>query len=591
MTLKDYTEEILDCAHNGILAINTDSIITVCNKAASHLLGVNPADVIGRPVNDLFPMHECTLPRVLKSGQPEYSRKVVIKGRTMVSNNTPLLVEGKLLGAVAVFQDITELERVSSELASVRQLYNQLDAVIESSFDGIMVTDSRGRGVRINKALARLTGLDESYFVGKPIDDLFRKGIFKHESVTVKSLQEGRTVTAIQYVKPTGKEVLVTGNPIFNPDGSVAWVLTNVRDITELNQLKEKLRESEMLTARYHAELSQLLVEKLRHDNIIAESKGMHKVLTLAVKAAQTDSTVLITGESGVGKEIVARLIHNSSERAKFGNLIQINCGAIPENLLEAELFGYEAGAFTGAGKQGKMGLFELAHKGSIMLDEITEMPLNLQVKLLRVLQEQEMYRVGGTKPIKLDVRVIAASNKDMLECVRLGSFREDLFYRINVIPITVPPLRQRREDIAPLTLHFFKEIQAKYGVEKRLEPKALAVMEEHSWPGNVRELKNVTERLVVLSEGIVISAQQVAEQLYRNEKLSQPPVVVNSLLHLKDAQEIVEKQLLNMALSRCKTTRRAAEALGIAHSSVVRKVARYNIRMVQKWSTAIDNN
>ncbi len=588
--MNHYMKEILDCTHNGILAINTDSIITACNKAAGHLLGIRSVDVVGKPVNDLFPNNECMLPRVISTGQSEYSRKIFINNRTMVSNHTPLVVNGKIVGAVAVFQDITELERVSSELASVRQLYHQLDAIIESSFDGIMVTDSRGKGVRINKALARLTGLDESHFVGKPIADLFRKGIFKCESVTIKALQEGRTVTGTQYVNPTGKEVLVTGNPIFNSDGSVAWVLTNVRDITELNQLKEKLRESQILTARYHEELSQLLVEKIRHDNIIAESKGMHKILILAMKAAQTDSTVLITGESGVGKEVVARLIHNSSERAKYGTLIQINCGAIPENLLEAELFGYEAGAFTGAGKRGKMGLFELANNGSIMLDEITEMPLNLQVKLLRVLQEQELYRVGGTRPIKLNVRIIAASNKDLMECVRLGSFREDLFYRINVIPINIPPLRQRQEDIAPLALHFFKEINAKYGVEKRLEPKGLAVMEEYPWPGNVRELKNVIERLVVLSEDTVISSQQVAEHLYRNERQSLPPVVVNSLLPLKDAHEIMERDLLNMALSRWKTTRRAAEALGIAHSSVVRKIARYNIKAVQKWTTGKDN-
>ncbi|MCL6558798.1 MAG: sigma 54-interacting transcriptional regulator [Firmicutes bacterium] len=584
------TEVILECTHNGILAIDINGIVTVCNSAAGRLLGVDPKDVTGRTINNLIPMNDCILPRVMDTGQPEYSRKIVINGKTMFTNNTPLVMEGKIVGAVAVFQDINELERVSSELNSVRQLYNQLDTIIESSFDGIMVTDSKGRGVRINKALARLTGLDESHFVGKPIDDLFRKGIFGCESVTIKALQEGRTVTGVQYVIPTGKEVLVTGNPIYDTEGRVAWVLTNVRDVTELNQLKEKLRESQMLTARYHAELSQLLVERLRHDIVIVESKGMLKVLNLAVRVAQTDSTVLITGESGVGKEVVARIVHNTSERVKHGNLIQINCGAIPESLLEAELFGYEPGAFTGARKQGKMGLFELANKGSIMLDEIAELPLNLQVKLLRVLQEQEVYRLGGTRPIKLDVRVIAATNKDLWECVQQGTFREDLFYRINVVPITVPPLRQRREDVVPLALHFLKEFKGKYGVEKRLEPKALSVLEDYPWLGNVRELENVIERLGVLCEGGLISARQVVEQLYRNEKKPLPPVAVNSLLPLKDAQEILEKELLNMALNRCKTTRKAAEVLGIAHSSVVRKAARYNMKAVQQWTKKIEN-
>lgn len=492
------------------------------------------------------------------------------------------------MGAVAVFQDITDLERVSSELDSVRQLYNQLGTVIESSFDGIMLTDSKGRGIRINRALARLTGLDESYFVGKPIDDLFRKGIFGCESVTIKALQEGRTVTGVQYVIPTGKEVLVTGNPIYDSEGNLSLVLTNVRNVTELYHLKEKLRESQMLTARYHAELSNLLAEKLRHDTVIARSKEMIDVLNLAARVAHTDSTVIVTGESGVGKEVVARVIHNESERARYGNFIQINCGAIPENLLEAELFGYEPGAFTGAKKQGKMGMFELAHKGSIMLDEIAEMPLNLQVKLLRVLQEQEIYRLGGVKPIKLDARVIAATNKDLRSCVQKGSFREDLFYRINVVPITVPPLRERREDIIPLAMHFLKFFNEKYGVEKRMDSGSMALLEEYSWPGNVRELENLIERLRIICEEGLISARHVSDQLHHNPKRSLPPIVVNSLIPIKDAQEILEKELLNMALIKFKTARKAAEALGIAHSSVVRKAARYKIKPVQQWTMIV---
>jgi len=579
------TEVILECTHNGILAIDINDTVTVCNSAAGRLLGMNPEDVVGKPVSRLFPVSECILPRVMDTGRPEYSRKVVFTGRTMISNHTPLVMEGRIVGAVAVFQDMTELERVSTELDSVRHLYNQMDTIFESSFDGIMLTDANGKGVRINKALARLTGLDESYFVEKPIDDLLKRDIFRCESVTIKSLREGRTVTGVQYVIPTDKELLVTGSPIYDSEGRVAGVLTNVRDITELNQLKEKLRESQMLTARYHAELSQLLVEKLRHDTVIAESREMLKLLNLTIRVAQTDSTVLIAGESGVGKEVVARVIHNTSERAKHGNLIQINCGAIPENLLEAELFGYEPGAFTGARKQGKMGLFELAQKGSIMLDEIADLPMNLQVKLLRVLQEHEVYRLGGIKPIKLDVRVIAASNKDLWNCVMMGTFREDLFYRINVVPIVVPPLRQRREDIVPLALHFLKGFKEKYGVEKRLENKAIAVLEDYPWPGNVRELENIIERLGVFCEGAMITAQQVAEQLYRDEKKPLPAVTVNSLLPLKEAQEMLEMELLNMALARCKTTRKAAEILGIAHSSVVRKAARYKMRAVQKWT------
>lgn len=345
-----------------------------------------------------------------------------------------------------------------------------------------------------------------------------------------------------------------------------------------------------MLTARYHAELSQLLVEKLRHDKVIARSKEMIEVLNIAVRVAQTDSTVLIAGESGVGKEVVARVIHNESERSKHGNLIQINCGAIPENLLEAELFGYEPGSFTGASKQGKLGLFELAHKGTILLDEIADLPLNLQVKLLRVLQEQEVYRIGGVRPIRLDVRVIAATNKDLWSCVQQGTFREDLFYRINVVPITVPPLRERKEDIIPLALHFLKLFNEKYGAGKKLDSGAMSVLELYNWPGNVRELENLIERIGILCEDGLIGSRQLRDQLYRNEKKTLQPIMVNSLMPLKDAQEILEKELLNTALNRFKTTRKAAEVLGIAHSSVVRKAAKYKLKSVQQWTKTFGN-
>ncbi|AGL00932.1 sigma-54 interaction domain-containing protein [Desulfoscipio gibsoniae] len=491
------------------------------------------------------------------------------------------------LPSQSIFQNITELERVSSELNTVRHLYNQLDTIIETSFDGVMITDVHGRGVRINQALARLTGLDDSYFIGKRIDDLFRKGIFKWESVTIKALQEKRTVTAYQYINPTGKEVLVTGNPVFDHLGKVTGVITNVRDITELNQLKEKLQQTQILNEQYHTELYQLLLEKFHHDTVIVENKEMQKILYLAIKLAQTDSTVLITGESGVGKEIVARVIHNSGDRAKYGKFVQINCCAIPETLLEAELFGYEAGAFTGAKKQGKMGLFELANKGSIMLDEIAEMPLSIQGKLLRVLQEQVLYRLGGTKPIKVDVRVIAAANKDLWECVREGTFREDLYYRINVIPIKVPPLRQRIEDIAPLALHFLKKCKEKHKIEKRLDSEALTELERYSWPGNVREMENIIERLVILYEGDVIQAQQVKEQLLLHDKKTIPPVTINYLLPIKDAHDILDKELLDMAINRYTTSRKAAKALGISHSSVIRKMARYNIKTQKRHNAS----
>lgn len=474
-------------------------------------------------------------------------------------------------------EDSPELENVSSELATVQQLNRELDAIIESSFDGVMITDHEGKGIRINQALARLTGLDATHFEGKFIDDLFAMGIFLNRSITVRALKEGRTVTSVQKIS-NGKEVLVTGNPIRNAEGQVVRVVTNVRDLTELNKLNEQLHETKLLASRYQIELSQLMLERLAQDHVIAKSPGMVKVFNLAVRAAQTDATVLILGESGVGKEVLARVVHNTSRRAQTGSFVQINCGAIPENLLESELFGYEPGAFTGASRDGKPGLFEIADKGTLMLDEIGDLPINLQVKLLRVLQEHEVYRIGGTKPLKLDVRIIAATNRDIWERIQAGAFREDLFYRLNVLPIEVLPLRERKEDILPLTQHFIQQYNEKYGVEKRLDPKALPIMESHGWHGNVRELQNVLERLLVITDGETIEAAAVAEQLNKFKNRFHSPITVNELVPLQEAKEILEKKLIGMALEKYPSMRKAAEALGLDHSNIVRKAAKYGL-------------
>lgn len=575
---RSRNQAILDSTHNGILVINQFGEIMLMNSAAGRLLGVNPLLAVGKVVSDLFPASG--LPKVVNTGRAEFGQKIVINGRTLVSNRSPLVCAGQVVGAVAVFQDITELEQISSELQTVQALNQELNAVIESSYDGIMVTDSQGLGIRINPALARLTGLDESHFVGKPIDNLFNSGIFQYESITIKALREGRTVTSVQKVN-TGKEVMVTGNPIFDPEGKISRIVTNVRDISELTQLQEQLRESQMMTARYQTELNQVMLERMQRDHVVAKSPVMLKALDIALRVARTDTTVLITGESGSGKEVIARIIHNNSNRLGQGSFIKINCGAIPETLLESELFGYEAGAFTGARKEGKVGLFEAAHKGTLLLDEIGEMPPALQVKLLRVLQEQEIYRIGGTKPIKLDIRVIAATNRNLKDLIREGRFREDLFYRLNVVPIAVPALRERRSDILPLAMHFMEEYNKKFGSYKRFEPQALSLLENYSWPGNVRELENVIERLLVLGNGEVVEQDLVEAQLFKDQERQAAPISINCLLPLREAQELVERELIRLALEEYRTVRGAAKALGVAHSNIVRKSERYRFKDV----------
>jgi len=304
----------------------------------------------------------------------------------------------------------------------------------------------------------------------------------------------------------------------------------------------------------------------------------MEPVLELMVRVSQVESTVLITGESGVGKEVAAKRIHRLS-RKENGPFITINCGAIPENLMESELFGYEKGSFTGAGKEGKIGLMEAANGGNIFLDEIGELPLNLQVKLLRVIQEKVIYRIGGIKPITLDVRIIAATNRNLKEMVRKKTFREDLFYRLNVVQIEIPPLRQRREDILPLSQYFLSKYCSKYNKQKRISPQVFKIFESYYWPGNIRELENVIERAVILSQGDSIDVNHLPENLYvvHNEQ-AEIEVIVRGITSLNDGVQLMEKELLRKALGTEKSSRKTALLLGITHTTVLRKAKQYEL-------------
>jgi transcriptional regulator with PAS, ATPase and Fis domain len=293
---------------------------------------------------------------------------------------------------------------------------------------------------------------------------------------------------------------------------------------------------------------------------------------------SQVDTVVLLEGESGTGKEILARLIHQLSARRKEP-FIPVNCGAIPESLFESELFGYAKGAFTGAMREGKPGLFELADDGIIFLDEIGEIPLNCQVKLLKVLEDFECMRVGGTHPIKLNVRVITATNKNLGKMVKEGKFREDLFYRINVVPIRIPPLRERREDIFPLAWHFLRNYNKNFNQSKTLSPEIIQSMESYQGPGNVRELQHVIERMVIITDGDILQPQHLPSNVYNRKWDDGDMIQVKGVMSFYQAREMLEKKLLAHAISAKGTTREAARLLGIDHSTVVRKLNKYKMK------------
>jgi len=428
--------------------------------------------------------------------------------------------------------------------------------------------------LRVNKSYERITGLtQEENNVGRNVRDLEEEGTVSR-AVALMVLKQKKPITIVQRIK-TGKEILITGSPVFNLEGDIYRVVCNIRDIIELNILKDLNKQANK--DREALELKELRAKQLYHGELIYKSKVMHQIFELTLKVAKVDSNVLITGESGVGKEIIAKIIHKASPRAQK-SFLQINCGAIPENLLESELFGYEGGAFTGARRKGKMGYFELSDGGALLLDEIGELPFNLQVTLLRALQEREVLRVGGTTPYKFDVRIIAATNRDLEEMVSKSLFRADLFYRLNVVPIYIPPLRERKEDIIPLVIHFLEKFNSKFKTNKRLEPEVLRAFERYDWPGNVREMENVIERLVIIVDDEIIDINHLPF-IDNNQEIQGVNIEVLSPIPLQEASDILEKKLILKALQLYGSTRKAAKALGVSHPTVIRKAQKLNIK------------
>ncbi|MEW4241382.1 MULTISPECIES: sigma-54 interaction domain-containing protein [Priestia] len=471
------------------------------------------------------------------------------------------------LVSVLIMDDyITEYEKYKSESMDLK-------AIFETSYDVMYVSDGEGNTIRASSACLELWGKKENELIGRNVIDLEKEGIYT-PSITRLVLEQKKKVSAIQTTKE-GRRLMVVGTPIKNEQGEVIRVINASRDITEVSQMQSEISEMKRLIAGYKQELMELKKDKTEKVKLISYSKKMEKTLELARRVANVDSTVLILGESGVGKEMVANLIHETSDR-KNSPFIKVNCGAIPENLLESELFGYEGGAFTGAKKEGKMGLFELANKGTLFLDEIAEMPLALQVKLLRVLQEREVMRVGGVKPVAVNVRIIAATNRNLHEDVQKGNFREDLYYRLNVIPLSILPLRERREDILPLASYFIEQFNQKYLTKKTLSAETAEAFELYNWPGNVRELQNIVERLIVMSDGDEIQHLHLPEEL-TNLSSNRDKVQVLDILPLKECMEMAEKQLLRLAKQKYSSTVKIADALQVNQSTISRKLQKLN--------------
>ncbi|MFF2288171.1 sigma-54 interaction domain-containing protein [Peribacillus butanolivorans] len=469
------------------------------------------------------------------------------------------------------------LDNLLVDAHETEKLNRALDAIIENSYDGIYITDQNGITLYTNSAIERITGIPKEYYIGKSVDQLIKRGIL-NTSVTHKVVKLRRTVSVVQD-NFAGKETLITGSPVFNEEGEIEQVVTNIRDLSDLNELMHELTKVNELNNQYKQE-----IEKLRkitsQDGVVFVSDKMKMIYEIAERISDIDATVLILGETGVGKDVLARNIYNRSIRSKKGDFVKINCGAIPADLLESELFGYEGGAFTGANQKGKPGMFEVAESGILFLDEVGELPLQLQVKLLRALQEREIQRIGGTKPKKIDVRIIAATNRNLLEMVKVGEFREDLYYRLNVIPITIPPLRERREDILALTDLFLTKANEQYKFSKEIDSRLKEYFFQYNWPGNVRELNNIVERLVVLTNNQLLSLSDLPEEY---QQVNQNHSNLKGTLTLKEAVERAEKEILTKAAQTYQTTYEIAEALDSSQATIVRKLKKYQLKVSEK--------
>ncbi|MFZ5634409.1 MAG: sigma 54-interacting transcriptional regulator [Bacillota bacterium] len=564
-------ETMLDSAHNGIIAIDRDGIVTIFNSAAEKITRRSKAEAIGKHLSEVI------IPQglldVLKEGRIQRQYKFVVNyssgSHTYLTNRSPIIENGEIVGAVGVFQDISEIEFISEELNSVKQLNNELECIIQSSYDGILITDCRGNIIKANQACERITGRPALDLQGKNMRDVAREGIFP-SSIIETVLQKGEAVTRMEETPP-GNHLLITASPVKNAGGEIFRVVVNVRDLTELNRLRQELEQSKELSERYQEELTQLRQKQFNQQGLVFNSPKMQEMLKMTLRLAQVDSTVLLLGESGVGKEVIATIIHSHSQR-KDGPFIAVNCGAIPADLLESELFGYEKGAFTGANREGKTGMFELANNGTLFLDEIGDLPRDFQVKLLRAIQEREIMRVGGYKPRPINVRIIAATNRNLENLVQEGKFREDLYFRLNVVPLHIPPLRERKEDIIPLAYNFKQKFSKAYKIKKNFSPEAYESLLQYHWPGNVRELENIIERLMVTSPDNTITAGDISPYLFKDSAGYSPEISVKGILPLKEAVQQVEKQLISNALKQYGSTYRAARALKVDQSTVVRK-------------------
>ncbi|MBS4173406.1 sigma-54-dependent Fis family transcriptional regulator [Bacillus sp. FJAT-49736] len=560
---------ILNSTDEAMVVINNEGTIIFFNRSAERMTESPISHAVGSNILEIIPNSQ--LLRVIQTRRVEVNQETVLKnGTKIITTRIPMINdENEVIGAIAVFKDVSEVVSLAEEITNLKEIQTMLEAIIQSSDDAISVVDEHGRGILINPAYTRITGLSEEKVIGQPATADISEG----ESMHFKVLQTRRPVRGVKMrVGPMKKEVIVNVAPII-VNGKLKGSVGVIHDVTEIQSLTKELHIARQIIRTLEA--------KYTFADIISHSEEMNISVEQAKLAAKTPVTILLRGESGTGKELFAHAIHNASDR-RYNKFIRVNCAAISESLLESELFGYEEGAFSGAKRGGKKGLFEEANNGSIFLDEIGELSINTQAKLLRVLQENEIIRVGGTKPVPINVRVIAATHVNLEKAIGSGSFREDLYYRLSRMPIQIPPLRNRKKEIPFLCERLIQKINRDYGRNvEGVTPRALNVLMEYDWPGNVRELENILGRAIIFMDYSETSIDvKHLNFLTQNKESSVSPTHLE--IHNKDLTSMVEnfeRRVIKESLENNNGNKTAtAKQLGISVRNLYYKLEKYNL-------------
>ena len=570
-------ESILKDTFIGVMGVDNSGIIQYANLRAEQLLDCNNA--MGSSLKEIDPFMAEQILSCIEQGRKSQTFHIKKSGGGLETTVSPMTDENGSKGATCFMRDLDSLEASAWKLPNIKEMLMQFQTLLDHSYYGIYILDHKGIVLRVNDVAAGLIGLTKEEMIGTKITDIVDNGIVD-TALTPDILKFKKPLTRPLYVIKSNKYIMASGMPIFDEQGNILFVVVIEHDMTIVKELRTRLEQVTQVADTIKSELSNRNLLELKNSKIIADAPPMNQVLTVLLKLAKMDaSNILITGESGTGKGLMSKFVHHNGNR-RNKPFISINCAALPDMLLEAELFGYEKGAFTGASDTGKAGLFELANQGTIFLDEIGDLPFPVQAKLLKFLDDGEIRRLGGTRTIKVNCIVIAATNQNLEELVQRKKFRQDLYFRLNIFPVHIPPLRNRREDILKISNFYLKKYNKIYKQNKGFSENCLEQLQAYDFPGNVRELKNVIKNAVVIKEKDVLNkilSPGINRLKSRDSTLSdkfRPSVSQGFNEELLE----FERKKLEQAMAGFDSTRDLANHLNISQSTVVRKLKKHGL-------------